>query len=164
MNNAKLKKNKKNNTQNNKKGKQTKGKEKDEEDEGEKKAKKAKKKEENKDPKNNLKEIKQEEKNKINEEELLKLPLQERLKIKSKMKDETNQNNLKMDENMNLHKLARRKRDDNFDLFDEDPIPKTEKEFSQIKFNDNYKKANKIMDVNDEREVSTNSDDKIFKF
>lgn len=79
------------------------------------------------------------------------------------MKDE-NKNYLKMDENMNLHKTGKRKRDDNDDIFDEDPIPKMEKEFSQLKFGEKKKNANKNIIMDDDREESTNVDDKKFKF
>lgn len=66
---------------------------------------------------------------KLTPEQLFKLPLEERLKVKSKVQINGKDRNLHKNE-------EKRKRDinDNFEMFEEDPIPKMEKKFNKLGF------------------------------
>lgn len=73
---------------------------------------------------------------------------------------ETDKKELRIDESQNLHKTDRRRKRDDFDIFDENPVPKIDKGFGGER-----KAKNNIIvdDEEEERDFSTNVDDK-FKF
>lgn len=93
--------------------------------------------------------------NKMTADQLFGLPLTERLKLKSKVKENIHKKELKLDESQNLHQDNKKRKRDDFDIFNENPIPKM----------DGDRKVKKIIigDEESEKDFSTNVDDR-FKF
>lgn len=74
-----------------------------------------------------------------------------------------NKNDFKISESQNLHQNIQKRKRDDFDIFDENPIMKIGKEVDKQAFSERKTKKEIICDEESEKDFSTNVDER-YKF